>query len=131
MSAFFRLLSIATLAGLVVVGLHSVGRAQDAAGGGYGSGHHGDRGDRGDRAGGRVTAIGDRTITVSRRDGSSATIAITDTTTFTRNGAAAHLSDFRAGDFVFAHGARDANGQFVATEVMGGDKRPERHDEPH
>ena len=125
MSAFFRLLSIAALAGLVVVGLHSASWAQD------GPGHHGDHGDRGDRAGGRVTAIGDRTITVTRRDGSSATIAITDTTTFTRNGAAAQLSDFRAGDFVFAHGARNADGQFVATEVMGGDKRPERHDGPH
>jgi len=129
MSAFFRLLSIAALAVVVVVGLHSAGRAQDApGGGGYGSGHHADRGDR---AGGRVTAIGERTITVTRRDGSSATIAITDTTTFTRNGAAAHLSDFRPGDFVFAHGAKDSSGQFVATEVMGGDKRPERHDEPH
>ena len=129
MSTLFRLLSIVALAGLVVAGVPSAIRAQDAPGNGHGD--RGGWGDRADRAGGRVTAIGDKTITVERRDGSSTTIAVTDTTKYTRNGAEARLSDFKAGDFLFAHGAKDANGQFVATEVMGGDKRPERHGEPH
>ncbi len=126
MSGFFRLVTIAALAGLVAVGVGQAVRAQDGPGHGPGPGMRGDRGNRGDRAGGRVTSIADRTITVSRRDGSTSTIVVTDTTQFKRNGEAAKLSDFKAGDFLFARGATDANGEFVATEVMGGDKRPER-----
>lgn len=124
MSGFFRLVTIAALAGVVAVGASNAVRAQD--GPDHGPGMRGDRGNRGDRAGGRVTSIADHQITVSRRDGSTSTIVVTDTTQFKRNGEAARLSDFKAGDFLFARGATDANGQFVATEVMGGDKRPER-----
>jgi len=86
--------------------------------------HGGPGGDPATRAGGKVTAIGSSSITVQGRDSNSTVINVTADTKYERNGQAAQLSDFKAGDFVFAHGARNTDGQFTADRVMGGDQPP-------
>ena len=86
--------------------------------------HDGRGGDPATRAGGKVTAVGGTSITVQGRDDNTTVINVTANTKYERNGKAAQLSDFKAGDFVFAHGARDGDGQFVADRVMGGDQPP-------
>ena len=87
--------------------------------------HHDKQGgDPANRAGGKVTAISGSTITVQGREDNSTVINVTSSTTFERNGQAAALSDFKVGDFVFAHGTRNSDGTFVADRVMGGDQPP-------
>ncbi|MEN3332316.1 MAG: hypothetical protein V7641_1681 [Blastocatellia bacterium] len=81
-------------------------------------------GDPATRAGGKVTAVGSASITVQGRDDSATVINVTADTKVERNGQAATLADFKVGDFVFAHGARNADGQFIADQVRGGDKPP-------
>jgi hypothetical protein len=81
-------------------------------------------GDPANHVGGQASAIGGNSITVKTRDGSSQVINVTDKTTFERNRQPASLSDFKVDDFVGAHGSRDANGQFTADHVMGGDAPP-------
>lgn len=81
-------------------------------------------GDPATRAGGKVTAVASSAITVQGRDDNSTVINVTANTKIERNGQAAALADFKAGDYVFAHGARNADGQFVADRVMGGDRPP-------
>jgi Domain of unknown function (DUF5666) len=67
-----------------------------------------------------------RTLTVQTRDGATQTIYTTASTEFNRNRQAAQLTDFKAGDFVMARGARNADGQFVADHIFGGDQPPHR-----
>lgn len=87
--------------------------------------HHDKQGgDAANRAGGKVTATSDSTITVQGREGNSTVINVTSSTTYERNGQTAALSDFKIGDFVFAHGSRNSDGTFVADRVMGGDQPP-------
>lgn len=88
--------------------------------------HHRSGGDPANRAGGKITAINGASITVQGREGNATTIGVSTGTQYTRNGQAAALADFKVGDFVFAHGTRNADGQFVADRVMGGDQPPER-----
>jgi len=90
-------------------------------------GHHFPPGDA-DLVGGEVVSVDTtaKTITVSRRGGETDVIHTTDATTFARNRAAAALGDFKAGDHAMAHGEKDATGQFVADDVRGGDRRPDR-----
>ncbi|MBI3650978.1 MAG: hypothetical protein HY231_07990 [Acidobacteria bacterium] len=78
-------------------------------------------------AGGKVTAVGSNSLTVTRRDGETQTITITADTKLLRNGEAATLAAFQVNDFVHAMGAKDTAGQFVAERVMGGDKPPRGH----
>ncbi|HJQ24970.1 MAG TPA: DUF5666 domain-containing protein [Blastocatellia bacterium] len=87
--------------------------------------HHDKQGgDPANRAGGKVTAISGSAITVQGRGDNGTVINVTSSTTYERNGQAAALSDFKVGDFVFAHGTRNADGTFVADRVMGGDQPP-------
>lgn len=86
--------------------------------------HDGRGGDPATRAGGKVTAVGSASITAQGRDGNTTVISVTADTKVERNGQAAALADFKVGDFVFAHGARNADGQFVADRVMGGNQPP-------
>src|ERR1043165_3084666 len=86
--------------------------------------HEGRGGDPANRAGGKVTAVGGTSITVQGRDDNTTVINVTADTKVERNGKAATLADFKVGDFVFAHGARNGDGQFVADRVMGGDQPP-------
>jgi uncharacterized protein DUF5666 len=128
MSRVGRLVSAAMLIGLICVGVQPAVRAQE---GGTGGGGGFARDEHGDRMGGRITAIGDHSITLTRREGAAVTVVVTDGTTFTRNGAPAKFSDFKVGDFMMAHGAMNSDGKFVASEIRGGDRRPEGHPEPH
>src|SRR2546423_5315779 len=86
--------------------------------------HDGPGGDPANRAGGKVTAIGGSSVAVQGRNDQTTVINVTADTRFERNGQAAQLADFKVGDFVFAHGARNSDGQFVADRVMGGDQPP-------
>ena len=75
-------------------------------------------------AGGKVTALGSNAITVTNREGEAQTILVTADTKFVRNGEAATLATFQVNDFLHAIGAKNASGQFVAEQVIGGDKPP-------
>lgn len=103
--------------------------------------HGGDRGPRGGRgghgggppdaarhAGGEVVSVDAAagTITVERRGDATDVIRVTETTEIVRNGQAATLADFVAGDHLRARGARDEAGQLVAERIFGGDERPGR-----
>jgi hypothetical protein len=74
------------------------------------------------RAGGSITAISGTTISVTRKNGATIEIVVSETTTFSRNGQSASLADFRVGDKVKANGSYDANGRFVAEGLTGGEK---------
>jgi hypothetical protein len=86
--------------------------------------HDGRGGDPANRAGGKITAISGASITVQGRNDQTNVINVTASTTYERNGQTAQLADFKVGDFAFAHGARNTDGQFVADRVMGGDQPP-------
>src|SRR5689334_13414056 len=86
--------------------------------------HDGRGGDPATRAGGKVTAIGSASITVQGREGNTTVINVAADAKIERNGQTAALADFKVGDFVFAHGARNSDGQFVADRLMGGDQPP-------
>jgi hypothetical protein len=88
--------------------------------------HDGRGGDPASRAGGKVTAIAGASITVQGRDGNSTVINVAADAKVERNGKSAALADFKVGDFVFAHGARNSDGQFVADRLMGGDQPRDR-----
>jgi Domain of unknown function (DUF5666) len=86
--------------------------------------HDGRGGDPATRAGGKVTAIAGASITVEGRDGNTTVINVAADAKVERNGKTATLADFKVDDFVFAHGARNSDGQFVADRLMGGDQPP-------
>jgi Cu/Ag efflux protein CusF len=75
--------------------------------------------------GGKLSAINGNTITVTNREGETKTITVTANTKYMRNREDATLSSFQTDDFISAVGAKDANGQFVAEQVFGGDKPPQ------
>jgi hypothetical protein len=79
------------------------------------------RGDRSNFVSGQVVAVGSNSITIKTKDGTTQVISITDKTTYVRNRQPASLSDFKVDDYVFAHGARDVSGQFIADRIVGGD----------
>src|SRR5882724_8777493 len=101
----YRLMLSIALACLLNLTMNPPASAQD---------HHRPDGDPATRAGGKVTAIGSASITVEGREGNATTINVTSSTQYTRNGQAAVLADFKVGDFVGAHGSRNADGQLVA-----------------
>src|SRR5215813_9884593 len=81
-----------------------------------------DNADPSKRLGGQVTEISASAIKVKNREGEEQTITVTEKTVYSRNREEATLSSFKVGDFIVALGSRDANGQFTAERVMGGDK---------
>jgi hypothetical protein len=74
------------------------------------------------RAGGVIASVSGNVISASKRNGTTVSIVVTESTTFVKNGQSATLADFGPGDFVKAAGSLDASGQFVATSVTGGEK---------
>jgi hypothetical protein len=72
-------------------------------------------------AGGEVTAVDASTITVKDRDGTSVTIKVTGSTTFTVAGATAKLADVKVGMFLVAEGTKNSDGSLTATTVQAGD----------
>jgi hypothetical protein len=73
-------------------------------------------------AGGEVTAVSGSTITVTQRDGTTATIKVDGTTTYQVNGSDAALADVKVGMFLVAEGTKGSDGSITATDVKAGDK---------
>jgi hypothetical protein len=72
-------------------------------------------------AGGQVSAVSGNTITVTQRDGTSATIHVDSTTTYQVEGVtSATLSDIKVGDFVVAQGELRTDGSLDASTVASG-----------
>jgi len=72
------------------------------------------------RAGGEVTAIDGQTLTVTQRDGTTATIHVDADTTYQVDGAAGALSDIKVGSFIVAEGTLRADGSLDAADVHSG-----------
>ena len=69
-------------------------------------------------AGGEVTKISGSTITVSQRDGSTATITVNGQTKYSVNGTAgASLSDVKVGMVLVAEGTKNSDGSLTAAQV--------------
>jgi hypothetical protein len=86
--------------------------------GGFGGGGGMGPGGGGPRMGGEIISINGNQIKVQGRQGER-TIVVNDQTTFTKQGQTITLKDLKVGDHIFATG-KEANGQFVATEVRTG-----------
>ena len=71
--------------------------------------------------GGTVTAISGSTITVERRDGTSATVNVTGDTTYEVSGDGATLTDVEVGMFLVAEGTENSDGSLTATAVRAAD----------
>jgi preprotein translocase subunit YajC len=67
---------------------------------------------------GKLTAVHDQSIEITREDGSVATVKIGGSTQFRKDGGAAKLSDFKVGDVVFVRGAENPDHTWNA-EVIG------------
>ena len=71
--------------------------------------------------GGQVSAVGSDTITVTQRDGTSATIHVDSATTYQVEGVtSAKLSDIKVGNFVMAQGELRTDGSLDASTVASG-----------
>lgn len=70
--------------------------------------------------GGEVTAVGDGSVTVTSRDGTTGTIHVDSDTTFEVDGDAAALSDVTVGSFVVAQGTLRTDGSLDADAVHSG-----------
>jgi hypothetical protein len=71
--------------------------------------------------GGEVTAVGDNTITVTGKDGTTGTIHVDGDTTYQLNGADGQtLSDITVGSVVVAEGTLRSDGSLDADAVYGG-----------
>ena len=78
-------------------------------------------------AGGMVTAKTGNSITVKKRDGTTATIHVTDSTKYAVNGKdAATLADIAVGDKVNAEGTLRTDGSLDALAVHGGPPKGEK-----
>jgi len=100
------------------------GQGGPGGGGGWGQGGGGGMGpggggpNAGNRAGGEILSIDGNQIKVRGRQGERI-IVVNDKTTFAKEGQTITLKDLKVGDRIFAMG-KEANGQFVATEVRSG-----------
>jgi hypothetical protein len=71
--------------------------------------------------GGQVSAVSGNTITVTQRDGTSATIHVDSATTYQVGGVTtAKLADIKVGDFVMAQGELRTDGSLDASTVASG-----------
>jgi hypothetical protein len=72
---------------------------------------------------GTVTAKKDGELTITERDGSTGTITVDSSTTWSVGGVAnATIADVKVGDVVFAEGTLAADGSLAATNVIAGTK---------
>jgi preprotein translocase subunit YajC len=67
---------------------------------------------------GKLTAVHDQSIEITRQDGSVATVKISGNTQFRKEGQDAKISDFKVGDVVFVRGAENADHTWTA-ELIG------------
>lgn len=88
--------------------------------GGMGQGGFGQGGNRGQvapTASGTVTAVGSNSVTISQPNGSTRTLTLTGSTTYTMGGATAAQSALVVGARIVARGTVDSSGSFTATAV--------------
>ena len=69
------------------------------------------------RAGGEVTAISGNTITIKRRDGSTATLTVNGSTAYRQGGVDASKADVKVGSRINAEGRPGSSDAFTATVV--------------
>jgi preprotein translocase subunit YajC len=79
----------------------------------------GQREGRGPGLFGKIAFIGNGTIELTKPDGSTLTIKLTDKTEFRKDRQPAKLSDFQAGDLVFVRGEENAD-HSVTAQMIGG-----------
>ncbi len=70
--------------------------------------------------GGTIQNIAGDTITLTTRDGGTATVKVTSDTRFLRDGQAAKLADFKSGDRVFVRGESAGENTWKAQMVASG-----------
>ena len=78
----------------------------------------GQREGRGPGVFGKITSIGNGTIELSKPDGSTVTVKITDKTEFRKDRQPAKLAAFQAGDMVFVRGEENAD-HSVTAQMIG------------
>jgi hypothetical protein len=83
--------------------------------GGFGQG--GNRGQVVPTASGTVTAVASNSVTISQQGGSTRTLTLTGSTTYTLGGATASQSALVVGARITARGTADSSGNFTATAV--------------
>jgi hypothetical protein len=88
--------------------------------GGVGPGGFGPGGNRGPvvpTASGTVTAVGSSSVTISQQRGSTRTLTLTGSTTYTMGGATVGQSALVVGSRIVARGTVDSSGNFTASAV--------------
>jgi hypothetical protein len=78
---------------------------------------------------GKISAMSGDSVTVSRPDGSTVLIKITDKTDFRKDRQAAKLSDFKVGDFVMVRGQENPDHSITA-QILGSRSRSAGPGEP-
>ena len=68
---------------------------------------------------GQITAINGDSLVVTRPDGTTVTVKLTDKTEYRKDRQPAKLADFKVGDFVMVRGEENAD-HSVTAELMGG-----------
>jgi len=79
----------------------------------------GQREGRGPGLFGKIASIGNGTIELTKPDGSTTTVKITDKTEFRKDRQPAKVSDFQVGDMVFVRGEENAD-HSVTAQMIGG-----------
>lgn len=74
---------------------------------------------RGQFVGGKITAIKEGALELTRMDGASVTVKLTDKTEYRKDRQAAKLADFRVGDMVFVRTEREGDQNLTALMVAG------------
>lgn len=89
------------------------GGATQRQGGGWGQGEGGAR-----PTFGKITSIASATLTISKQDGSTVTVKLTEQTEFRKDGNKANAADFKVGDMVMVRGEENAD-HSISARVIG------------
>jgi Domain of unknown function (DUF5666) len=106
-------------------------RSSESAGAAQGPGRGGDR-----RPSlfGKLTAVHDQSIEITRQGGDTVTVKISGSTQFRKEGEAAKLTDLKVGDILFVRGAENADhtwtAEMIGTRPNGGGGRQGGRSEP-
>jgi hypothetical protein len=91
----------------------SGGGATQRQGGGWGQGEGGAR-----PTFGKITSIANGVLTISKQDGSTVTVKLTEQTEFRKDGNKANAADFKVGDMVMVRGEENAD-HSISARVIG------------
>lgn len=89
------------------------GGATQRQGGGWGQGEGGAR-----STFGKIASIASGTLTISKQDGSTVTVKLTEQTEFRKDGNKANAADFKVGDMVLVRGEENAD-HSISARVIG------------